>query len=66
MEFLEAMIAGWSYLFSRSYRLKKHCEWQQNGGCSMLMGLAFGFAGILLSLALLALAVWLVWRSYCS
>jgi hypothetical protein len=61
MELLEAMVAGWRYLFSRSYRLKKHQDWRENGWFWMTFEIIYGVSGILFSIglpSLVALALW--------
>jgi|GEM_PF-2708061 len=61
VELLEAMMVGWRYLFSRSYRLKKHREWRANGWFRMTLEIIYGLSGILLSIglpSLVALALW--------
>lgn len=55
----EMVIGGWRYVFSRDYRLKKHHEWREYGWVIMTFEIAFGLAGIVLSLGLLVLiAIW--------
>lgn len=56
----EMVIGGWRYVFSRDYRLKKRREWSECGWVIMTLEIAFGLAGIILSLGLLVLiAIWL-------
>jgi hypothetical protein len=62
MEFLKAMFAGWSYLFSRSCRLKKHLEWRENGWLWMVLEIIYGVSGILLSIGLPSLVVLALWK----
>lgn len=55
-ELVEMVLGGWRYVFSRSFRLKKHREWREPGGwASMVFEVAFGLAGIVLSTGLLVL-----------
>ena len=63
VELLEAMMVGWRYLFSRSYRLKKHSEWRANGWFWVTLEIIYGVSGMLLSLCLLSLAVFVIWNS---
>ncbi|WP_395732041.1 hypothetical protein [Prosthecobacter sp.] len=63
MELLKAMFAGWSYLFSRSCRLKKHREWRENGRLWVILEIIYGLSGILLSLVVLGLVVFAIWTS---
>ncbi len=57
----DAARAGWRYLFSHDYRLKKRDEWRTDGWLWMLLEVTFGTLGILLSMALVALAGYAVW-----
>ncbi|WP_395747252.1 hypothetical protein [Prosthecobacter sp.] len=63
MELLKAMFAGWSYLFSRSCRIKKHREWRENGWLPVTLEVIYGLLGILLSLVVICLAGFAVWSS---
>ena len=63
MGILEAMVAGWRYLFSRSYRLKKHQDWRENGWFWVTLEVIYGLLGILLSLVVIGLVGFVVWKS---
>lgn len=63
MGFLEAMMAGWKYVFSRSYRIRKRHEWRENGWFWMTLEIIYGLSGILFSIGLPALVALLLWNS---
>lgn len=63
MELLEAMTAGWRYLFSRSYRFKKQKEWRGSGWLSVTLEVIYGLLGILLSLVVIGFAGFAMWNS---
>jgi hypothetical protein len=58
-DFADAILGGWRYLLSNDYRLKKRREWRQYGWFMKLLEIAFGVAGVLISIGLLGLFIWL-------
>lgn len=54
-ELAEMTIGGWRYLLSRSFRLKKHREWREQTWIEVLFEVAFGIAGVVISIGLLGL-----------
>ncbi len=64
IHFLENTVGGWRYLFSRSYRLKKHREWQEQGLGAALLDVVVGLAGVVISLVLLVLAAMVLWNAF--
>jgi hypothetical protein len=56
----EAMTAGWRYVLSRSYRIKKKAEWRDLGWRWRLIEVLFGVIGILATFALAGLLIWVL------
>lgn len=56
-EVAEMIIGGWRYVFSRSFRLKKHREWREQGWIPVIFDIGFWIAGVALSLGALVLAL---------
>lgn len=59
-DFAEAMTAGWRYVFSRDYRIKKKAEWRDLGFMWRLIEVLFGLFGILATFALAGLLIWVL------
>lgn len=62
-DFADAILGGWRYLLSSDYRLKKRREWHKCGWFMKLLEIVFGVAGVLLSLGLVGLAAFAIWKS---
>lgn len=56
-----AGVAGWRYLFSRNFRLKKQREWRDRPGRAVFEVLA-GVFGMAVTLGLLTLAAYALWE----
>lgn len=52
--------AGWRYLFSSSFRRRTHARWKAEGRGTALIDIVFGASGMLVTLFLLWLAVYLL------
>ncbi|WP_395738430.1 hypothetical protein [Prosthecobacter sp.] len=63
VDFADAMIGGWRYLLSSTYRLKKRREWRNVGWVWITLEIIFGVFGVLLSLGLVGLAAFAIWKS---
>ncbi|HEX7331361.1 MAG TPA: hypothetical protein VF290_07670 [Pyrinomonadaceae bacterium] len=52
-------VAGWRYLFSSSFRRRTHARWKAAGRGTALIEIVFGALGIVFTLFLLGLVVYL-------
>lgn len=58
-DFADAAVGGWRYLLSRECRLKKRREWRECSWFIKLIEIVFGVIGVLISIGLLGLLVWI-------
>ena len=57
----EMIIGGWRYLFSSSYRQKKHREWREVDWITVFFEVMLGLAGIVVCIGFLALSLKCGW-----
>jgi hypothetical protein len=60
VEWFVAAFAGWRYVFSASYRKKKHEDWRNVCALSVVWDMCCGFAGIAFSFLVVYLVVYAV------
>jgi hypothetical protein len=58
---VEPALAGWRYLFSPSYRVRKHHGWRHERVGYAIFDVVGGIVGVAVSLALVVTAVLLLW-----
>ncbi len=54
-------LGGWCYIFSHSYRLKKHRQWREDR-LSAFFEVLFGVFGVVVTAGLVGLAAYAFWQ----
>ena len=57
----ELILAGWRYLFSSTYRARKHHDWHHEHVGYVILDVVGGIVGVALGVAIAYIAVMFVW-----